>query len=200
MPREAIATRERIPRHTAALLARGCQRVDGGHCHEAGVSWRCTQFRNKEEIFRSLAQQLQDDAMTRATQALEGTSPIADRVRSAIEEKSLRFVEIAYSSPHGNELMDETNRLCGDLVAEMEGRFQEQLTRVFRRAAQAGEIDLGAVSLSAVETAQLLLRSVRGLKGPGIAVEDYRGGRRSCAHVPAFARVRATSGPRLRAV
>ena len=135
--------------------------------------------------------------MTRAGQALEGTAPLVDRVRSAIEEKSLRFVEIAYSSPHGSELMDDTNRLCGDLVAEIESRFQEQLTRVFRRAAQAGEIDLGAVSLSAAETVQLLLRSVRGLKGPGIAVEEYRRGLDALARV-FVAGLRPRSAPRPR--
>ena len=76
-------------------------------------------------------------------------------------------------------------------------------TEFFRRAAQAGEIDLGAVSLSAAETVQLLLRSVRGLKGPGITVEEYRRGLDALVRVfVAGLRPRspARPRPRLRAV
>ncbi len=63
-----------------------------------------------------------------------------------------------------------------NLIKETERRFLEQLARVFRRAAQAGEIDLGATGLAAGDAAQLLLRAVKGLKGPGVTVEEYRKG------------------------
>jgi AcrR family transcriptional regulator len=178
MGREAIATRERIQHAAFVRFSRyGFRRTSMEDiASEAGVSRGALylQFRNKEEIFVSLAQQLQDDAMTRAAAALAADLPLAARVRGAIEAKSLHFVEITLASPHGSELLDETNRLCGDLIAGMERRFTEQLTRLFRRASQAREIDLAAAGLSAAEAAQLLLRSVKGLKGPGLTVDDFR--------------------------
>lgn len=180
MGRESIATRERILGAAFVRFARyGFRRTSMEDiAGEAGVSRAALylQFRNKEEIFKSLAQDLQDRALARAGEALDGRGPLAERVRAAIEGKSLEMVRITLESPHGSELLDETGRLCGDLVAETERRFTEQLTRVLRRAATDGEIDLAAADLAATEASQLLLRAVRGLKGPGVSVDDYRKG------------------------
>jgi hypothetical protein len=70
--------------------------------------------------------------------------------------------------------MDESNRMCGDLAADAERRFQALLAGRFRRAARAGEVDLRALGLGATEVAELLTRTVAGLKGPGVTVETYR--------------------------
>ena len=180
MARESIATRERILAAAFVRFARyGFRRTSMEDiAGEAGVSRAALylQFRNKEEIFKSLAQDLQDRALARAGEALDGRGPLAERVRAAIEGKSLEMVRITLESPHGSELLDETGRLCGDLVAETERRFAEQLTRVLRRAAVDGEIELASADLAAPAAAQLLLRAVRGLKGPGVTVEEYRKG------------------------
>ena len=180
VPREAIATRERILDAAFVRFSRyGYRRTSMEDiATEAGVSRAALylQFRNKEEIFRSLAQRMQEGALARAAAALTAEAPLADRVVAAILGKGLHFVEITLASPHASELLDETNRLCGDLVGETERRFLEQLTRVLRRAVQAGEIDLGGHGLGATEAGQLLLRAVKGLKGPGVSVEEFRKG------------------------
>lgn len=180
MGRESIATRERILGAAFVRFARyGFRRTSMEDiAGEAGVSRAALylQFRNKEEIFKSLAQDLQDRALARAGEALDGRGPLAERVCAAIEGKSLEMVRITLESPHGSELLDETGRLCGDLVAETERRFAEQLTRVLRRAAADGDIDLAAADLAAPAASQLLLRAVRGLKGPGVSVDEYRKG------------------------
>jgi len=180
MARETIATRERIQDAAFVRFARyGFRRTSMEDiAGEAGVSRAALylQFRNNEEIFVSLARQLQDDALARAASALQSDAPLAERIRAAIEAKSLKLVEITLGSPHGAELMDETNRLCSDLVCDTERVFTDQLARLLRRAAQAGEIDLAALDVGASEAAQLLLRAVKGLKGPGVTVEDYRKG------------------------
>ena len=142
------------------------------------------QFRNKEAIFRSLSQQLHEEALARAEAVLHGPQPLAERLRGAAEAKSLRFVEIAYGSPHGSELLDESNRLCGDLAAQSERRFKELVTAVLRRAGRAREIDLAGVELPAAEAAELFVRTVSGLKGPGVTVDIYR--RRLAALVRVF--------------
>lgn len=180
MARETIATRERIQDAAFVRFARyGFRRTSMEDiAGEAGVSRGALylQFRNKEEIFKSLARQLQDDALARAATALQSDAPLAERIRAAIEAKSLKLVEITLGSPHGAELMDETNRLCSDLVCDTERVFTDQLARLLRRAAQSGEIDLAALDVNASEASQLLLRAVKGLKGPGVTVDDYRKG------------------------
>ena len=180
MARESIATRERILSAAFVRFARyGFRRTSMEDiAGEAGVSRAALylQFRNKEEIFKSLAQDLQSTALARAGAALEARGALAERIRGAIEGKSLEMVRITLESPHGSELLDETGRLCGDLVADTERRFAEQLTRVLRRAASDGEIDLAAAELAAPAAAQLLLRAVKGLKGPGVSVEEFQTG------------------------
>ncbi len=178
MARRALATRERIlPAAFVRFSHYGFRRTSMEDiAGEAGVSRAALylQFRNKEEIFRRLAEALHDEALAGAAAALSADQPLAERLLAAVEAKTLRFVEIAYGSPHGNELLDESNRLCGDLAAAREGRFQELLTKVFRRAAQTREIDLEVIALSAAEAAELFARIVAGLKGPGVTVAAYR--------------------------
>ncbi len=179
MPRRAIATPERILTAAFTRFAHyGFRRTSMEDiADEAGVSRAALylQFRNKEEIFQSLSRQLHEDALARAAAALNAPQALAERLRAAVEAKSLRFVEIAYGSPHGSELLDESNRLCGELAARSEARFRELVTAVLRRAGRAGELDLAAVGLTAGEAAALVVRAAAGLKGPGVTVEEYRG-------------------------
>src|SRR5262245_61470326 len=188
MPRPATATRERI---LAAAFARfahyGFRRTSMEDiAAEAGVSRAALylQFRNKEEIFRSLSRDLHEEALAGAAAALEGRGPLADRLRAAVEAKTLRFVEIANTSAHAMELLDERDRLCGDLPTDSERRFRDALARVFRRAAQTGEVDLAAVNLTPADAADLFASTVSGLKSPGVTVDSYR--RRLAALVRVF--------------
>jgi AcrR family transcriptional regulator len=178
MARPVTATRERILKAAFARFSHyGYRRTSMEDiAAEAGIARASLylQFQNKEEIFRSLSAQLHDDAIEGAEAALEGDAPLAARLKAAAEAKSLRFVEIAYGSPHGSELLDETNRLCGDMAAKTSARFRQLLARELRRASQSGEIHLASVGLSAPEAAELLTQAMGGLKGPGMTVEEYR--------------------------
>src|SRR5690348_14961346 len=187
MPRPPVATRERILRAAFSRFASyGFRRTSMEDiAAAAGVSRAALylQFQNKEAIFRALSEELHAQAYAAAEAALAAAAPLAERLRTAVEAKTLRFVEIAYGSPHGSELLDESNRLCGDHPAAAEQRFRALLARVFRRAAAEGEIDLATAGLTPAAAAELLTRSVSGLKGPGVTVDAYR------AHVAALVRV-----------
>ena len=178
MPRPPIATRERILEAAFGRFASyGFRRTSMEDiAAAAGVSRAALslQFRNKEAIFRALSEALHGEALRGAERALATAAPLAERLRLGVEAKSLRFVEIAYGSPHGGELLDESNRLCGDLPADAGRRFQALLARAFRAAAEAGEIDLAAGGLTPAGAAELFCRSASGLKGPGVTVETFR--------------------------
>ena len=188
MGRPRTATRERILAAAFARFSRyGFRRTSMEDiAAEAGVSRAALygQFGNKEEIFRALSEDLHRESLSGADSALHSGQALGSRLQAAVEAKSLRFVEIAYGSPHGSELLDESNRLCGDLALTAERRFQELLAREFRAAARRGEIDLGALDLSAAAAAELFTRAAAGLKGPGVTIEDYR--RRLAAWVRLF--------------
>jgi AcrR family transcriptional regulator len=178
MTRTTIATRERIHQSAFTLFCRyGFKRTSMEDiAAEAGLSRAALylQFRNKEDIFCDLASELNARSMANAEMALNEKQPLAECLRTAIEARMLRMIEIAFDSPHGNELIDEKNRLCGDLWADSERTFHEMIVRVFKRASYAHEIDLAGAGLSAAEAADLFLRAVSGLKGPGVTIEIYR--------------------------
>jgi len=178
MVRTTVSTRERILEAAFTLFGRyGFKRTSMEDiASEAGLSRAALylQFRNKEEIFRDLAGGLHEQGLSDAEAALRSAQPLAERLRAAVEAKTLRMIEIAYASPHGSELMDEKNRLCGDLATESEQRFQEMLAAAFRRANERGEVDLAVAGLTAPEAADVFAHAVLGLKGADVTVDTYR--------------------------
>src|SRR5438034_90242 len=146
MIRTATTSRERILTAGFKLFGRyGFRRTSMEDiASEAGLSRAALylQFRNKEDIFRELAADLREEALSLAEAALGTQKPLSERLRAAVEAKTLRMIEIGHRSPHGSELMDEKNRLCGDLAIESEKRFQRMLIRAFKRGDEEREIDL----------------------------------------------------------
>ena len=131
-------------------------------------------FRNKEEIFRSLAERLHEQTLEAAETALKGEGRVGDRVRGALEGKVVRFLDLVAESPHGAELVDESGRLCGDLAAATEERFQRLLADALRDGVRNGEIDLQGAGLSAPAAAELLRLAAHGLKHPAADSSQFR--------------------------
>lgn len=176
--KQDVTSRTRILEAATTLFARyGFKRTTMEDiASESGLSRASlyVQFRNKEDIFRELARDLHEDAIAHASAALDRDGPLADRLLSAVEAKSLRMMEIAHGSPHGAELMDENHRLCGDIATEAEARFLEMLSETFAKADARGEIDLADADLTPLAAADLFLHSVSGLKRVGASLKDYR--------------------------
>ena len=144
---------------------------------ETGVSRPSlySHFRSKEEIFRTLSELLLEAALGEAEQALKdgGGKPVAERVEAALLAQLGRMHEVVHRSPHGEEIMDENSRLCGDLVSAYSGRLDTLLGTALRAAARAGEIDLKRAGLTAASAAELLHLSASGLKHGGVDRETF---------------------------
>lgn len=188
MIRTATPTRERILEAATTLFSRyGFKRASMEDiAMEAGLSRAALylQFKNKEDIFRELSRGLHEQAMAQAEAALAGDGAIAERLLHAIEAKSLKVLEIAYASPHGGELMDENNRLCGELAVESHGRFVEMIGDALKGSDASGEIHLSRSGLKAREAAELLTQSAAGLKLGDVSPDLYR--KRLAAFVRVF--------------
>ncbi len=142
---------------------------------EAGLSRAALylQFRNKEDIFRGLAAGLHERCLKAAEDALSGGGTLTERLQAAVEGKTLPMIEITNSSPHGSELMDETNRLCGDLAAESGRRFQKMLAEAFQRA-DGTDVYLRSARLTPAEAADLFAASIHGLKALDVTPAAFR--------------------------
>jgi AcrR family transcriptional regulator len=136
---------------------------------EAGVSRASlySYFANKEEIFRSLSIALHEEALGNAECILKdetGGKNVEERVEGALAANVGRMHELVAESPHGSEIIDENNRLCGDVVSSSASRFQEMLASAIKGGSRAGELDLKAAGLTSSAAAELIRLAAAGLK------------------------------------
>lgn len=138
-------------------------------------------FRNKEDIFRSLAARYFDEALRDMDAALNRPGQDAETaLMAAFVAKDGKFMEAVLTTPHGDELMDAGFAITGDLAAEGEARIAHCLAGwLARRGVPA---DLG-------EPAQLARDILAALKGQKMVARDlagYRAGQARIARI--FAR------------
>ncbi len=123
-------------------------------------------FRNKEEIFRAVTEDLHERALGAAERAAAADRGAGARLLGVLDAKLGWFLDILSTSRHGDELIDETNRLCGELVVSETRRYLKVLARIFREADEAGEISLAAIELTPDAAASYLHLCAQGLAGP----------------------------------
>jgi AcrR family transcriptional regulator len=141
------------------------------------------EFENKEQIFRSLAERLQARALERARAALAGEGTLERRLAAALEAKHLGFFELVRGSPHGEELLDENSRSCGEISARAERELVRLIAGAIRAAGAAGELSPAGVGLPAASAAELLVHSVVGQKTGVADAAAYRARLRALARV-----------------
>lgn len=146
---------------------------------EAGISRPSlySYFENKEEIFRSLSQALNEQALENARNALEqgrGNLSIGRRVEAALLAFNVSLFRRLDESPHGAELLDESNRLCGDVATTFYASFQALLAREIGFACEGGELNLAHAGVSAEEAAEVIRFSVVGLKAGAGDADNYQ--------------------------
>ncbi len=126
---------------------------------EAGVSRASIYFHfgSKDQVFRALAERLHDQTVAAMRAAAAADGPIEERIRGALEARLGSFVQITHSSPHGDELLDEHSRVCGDIAAASREASLTILRRMVREGTLGGELDPAAVGLSPAVAAAILL-------------------------------------------
>ena len=123
-------------------------------------------FKNKDEVFRSLSERIHEKALRETSQMLEAdpeTTTLEERLEGALAAKLGGVHTFGDESPHGNEICDEANRLCGDIVFDASSRFQAMLATALRKASRKGDIDLGHPRPSPQIAAELLNLGAYGL-------------------------------------
>ena len=141
-------------------------------------------YRNKEDIFRSLAVRYFEEALRDMTAVLEVPGQTMEQaLMAAFVAKDGKFMEAVLSTPHGEELMDAGFAVTGDLAAAGEARMVGVLGEwLARRGVPAG---LG----SGPEVAQAIVAAVKGLKTTARSMPEYRAGQARLAAL--FARALA---------
>jgi AcrR family transcriptional regulator len=128
-------------------------------------------YRNKEDIFRSLAKQYFETALAAMTTALAepGKAPDA-QLAAAFAAKDGALMELVLNSPHGGELMDAGFSISADITAQGEEQMAAVLAEWF--AKRGVPVDLG----SPVELSQTVMAALKGLKASSANYDSYRAG------------------------
>ena len=123
-------------------------------------------FKNKDEIFRSVSIGVHERLLVDVEAVLSGGdgADLGERVFQALFIRHSRFLTLVLDSSHGSELEDEYSRLCGDVVANANAKFEARLAGVFEGLLSSGSKHLGSGSLSPADAARILNLAAAGCK------------------------------------
>lgn len=138
-------------------------------------------YRNKEDIFRSLAIRYFDEAIRDMRAALDrpGQSP-EQALFAAFVAKDGKFMEAVLSTPHGEELMDAGFSVTGDVAAAGEARMAEEIANWLARSPLPDGIG------TPIDVARSITAAIKGLKTSVRSMAEYREGQARLARL--FAR------------
>ena len=132
-------------------------------------------FKNKQEIFRSLSQQLQDEGLNRAQIALNQKNSLEQRLLEAFESRYLvEFFDSIYTSAHGEEIIDTNNSIAADISLAAQTKFEEMLIESLEEAEAVQNISLQKAGLKINEAAELFMLAANGLKTPAPSADIFR--------------------------
>ena len=126
-------------------------------------------FKNKEDVFRALSEELQNAHLERAEEIAGEQAPIADRLRRVLREKLGVFTEIVAGSPHGAELLDENSRVCGDISLAAHRRFVRLIAGMVAEADATGDLSLDRAGVKPAVAAELAYDWLRGVECAGLS-------------------------------
>lgn len=123
-------------------------------------------FKNKDEIFRSVSIGVHERLLVDVEAVLSGGdgADLGERVFQALFIRHSRFLTLVLDSSHGSELEDEYSRLCGDVVANANAKFEARLAGVFDALLSSDSKHLGSGSLSPADAARILNLAAAGCK------------------------------------
>ena len=134
-------------------------------------------FSNKESMFRAVVSRLHEHTLARvdeATGSRASEPSTLDLVTDAFEARVGYLMDRTWDSPHGMELLEDSSRLCGDLVADASDRFRARVATFLAEGDARGDIDLRGADLDAREAADLIAAAVGGLKPATPGPKEFR--------------------------
>lgn len=90
-------------------------------------------FPDRDAVFLAAVQRVNDGVLAAVTAAAQAPhDSLAAHLAAVLEARAGWAFELLRASPHGRELIDEKNRLCGPLSAATNARFLALLERIIR--------------------------------------------------------------------
>jgi AcrR family transcriptional regulator len=122
------------------------------------------EFKNKADIYRAGFMAMLDRTFRNVDAALEGDTPLCQRLTAALDAGVVAPMRRVQQSPHGAELFEVKQEIAGDLGQDWNATLEKSLGRALADAAAKGEIDLEGCCLGAVDLARLIVSGAEGIK------------------------------------
>lgn len=121
-------------------------------------------YRNKEDIFQSLAQGYYDMAVEDVSAVLAQDLPLPELLHQAFQAQAGPIYEALISSPHGQELLDTKHTHSMEVVSDGDARLVALYADWLRDGAAAGRISLDDLGGTPDEVAKTLYDALHGVK------------------------------------
>jgi AcrR family transcriptional regulator len=128
-------------------------------------------YRNKKDIFRSLAQFYYDQATDAVAAALGQSGAVAKVLGAAFAAQGGDVFEVMLTSPHGLELLDATNATASDIVQTGEAGLCDIYAQWLDGAAASGQVALVG---SSQDMAGTMMAALKGIKMAGTDYATYK--------------------------
>lgn len=134
-------------------------------------------FANKKALFRAAVSRLHEGTLVevaKITRDAPDDAKTLDLVIAAFEARIGYLMDRRWDSPCGMEILEESHRICGDIVSDTSNRFRKEIAILLDRANARGEIKLKAAGLNAHDAADLISAAVNGLKLASPGPTEFR--------------------------
>ena len=131
-------------------------------------------FDNKENLFRELAADRQNQAIDDACSELSGKGSVKDRFIAAILAYERVYYEPVSQSPHGAEIIDVNLSIASDIMVKGSDRLVGHLADAIKEAMTSGELDAHGTSLKPKAFVELLMASIGGVKKSVTSNKEFR--------------------------
>ena len=130
-------------------------------------------YRNKEHIFRALAEQVHTEALAAAQAALCGDEDFLVRLPNALIARDTHLLMIGHTGPHADEIAELYLSLAGDLAKRFNSQFVDDMSEAIERARKSNVFELPKIYHSAHDLAHLLRLALEGVKSEVKSVEAF---------------------------
>lgn len=131
-------------------------------------------FENKENLFCELVDYRLNQAIDAAIVVLEKSGELNTRFIDALLVFEKVYYEPVSNSPHGEELMDTSQSLAGELMMKGFGKLVTAFSRVLKEAEDNGEANFSNTPLTPKSFVELLLSALGGIKKKTKTMAEFR--------------------------
>lgn len=121
-------------------------------------------FKNKTDIYRAIAQRLLAHCLAQTREALAGEGTLVERLDVMVVKAIGGTMCEIERSPHGQELLDMSGSLAGDIMAQWREEMEAALEEAMAAEAARTGADLAAREISPRAVARTLLDALDGMK------------------------------------